>query len=181
MSITTRQSLQRGRFGDTQLYDYWSKLRQACFAVRKLLLYPWKRPYRLWCALRVSVRTFRGHIQELLSRKRWAVDLGPVYLPNLDGHLLVNSRVQSRNAGIETLIQSRSWANTIDIEIFLQGFDWGEQYALSKSCTQSNIAFEEPCNRPLSNLGCQLSGHLKKLVDSSEIIAANEGQWIPQA
>jgi hypothetical protein len=87
-------------------------------------------------------------MRELLSKKRWTVDLGPEFQSTHDGSLQEDSHTRSRNLGIEALAGSRPWANTVDLEIFLQGFDWGERYALDKCGIRSQTEVEEPLETP---------------------------------
>jgi hypothetical protein len=108
------------------------RLNQASQRLLKLLLCLLKRPLRFLCALQRSAHSFCGHIRELLSRKYWAIDLGPHFEVLPDGSIVENSRTECRSLGTEALRRSRPWANTVELAIFLQGFDWGEQYALRK-------------------------------------------------
>lgn len=85
---------------------------------------------RFWYALRLEGRSFYGHIQTLLAKRHWGVDLGPLY-ENLPGErLFENKRTAARSAGMEALVSEHPWASSIDLQIFLEGFHAGEQYAL---------------------------------------------------
>jgi hypothetical protein len=105
-------------------------------------------PYRLWpslesllrfaYALRWEGRSLFGRIQILLSRKQWGLDLGPEYVTLLDGRRLRNKRTAARSYGIEELASCYPWASMFDLELFLKGFDLGEQY------TQSSLRSAEP-------------------------------------
>jgi hypothetical protein len=66
----------------------------------------------------------------LLSKRHWGVDLGAPTVRLLDGRLLPNNRTAVRNCGIEELVSRYPWAsNTADLQIFLEGFDLGEQFS----------------------------------------------------
>jgi hypothetical protein len=101
-------------------------------APRRLL----RGPLQFWCALSVCAYSFRGHTRGLLSRRWWGVDLGPFYELQPDGSLQENRRTKSRKLCIESIAASRPWASTVDLEILLEGFDWGERFALGNPCIQ---------------------------------------------
>lgn len=103
---------------------------------------------RIWYALKIAGRSFRGHMRILLAKKYWAVDLGPLFQPLPDGCFDENSRTRSRRLGIEAIKQSHPWANTVDLEIFLQGFDWGERYALDIGGIQPSSGVGEALESP---------------------------------
>jgi len=85
---------------------------------------------RFWYALRLEGRSGLGHIQTLLSKKHWGVDLGSPFERLPDGRLIACVRTDARNQGMQKLESDYPWASTIDLEIFLKGFHAGEQYAL---------------------------------------------------
>ena len=137
MQSDARQSAQVGTFEGLKRDARLGKASGALIpAVAKSLLCFVKHPLRFWYALRIAFRSFRGHIQELLSKKRWAVDLGPFYQLLPDGSCRENSRTHSRRLGTAHIKQSHPWANTVDLDLFLRGFDWGERYALGNICTR---------------------------------------------
>ena len=88
------------------------------------------RLLRLWCVLRSEGRSFDGHIRILLSRKSWVVLLGPHWERLPAGDLIPNRRTGARTLGIDNLVCRYPWASTIDREIYLEGFDAGEQFVL---------------------------------------------------
>lgn len=84
---------------------------------------------RLVCGLRQEVRSFLGRTRTLLGRKRWLVLLGPALERGSTGHLRSNRDTDARSQSIQQLIARHPWASTIDVEIFLWGFDMGEESA----------------------------------------------------
>jgi hypothetical protein len=85
---------------------------------------------RLLYALQSEGRSFLGHTRTLLAKKHWGADLGPVWEHLPSGHLTPNVRTNARDLGIQELVLRHPWASSIDREIFLEGFDVGELYAL---------------------------------------------------
>lgn len=112
-------------------------VRRVCHAPHRLA---W-RLIQFWYVLRIAVRSFHGHTSELLARKHLGADLGFLFQQSEAGHLAPNKRTESRNAGIEQLILLRPWTTSVDWEVFLQGFDWGEQFAL-RTNTQVHTSVE---------------------------------------
>lgn len=96
---------------------------------------------RLWYVLKTSVRSFLGHIETLRNTKQWGVDLGPVLECHDSGHLVENRRTIARNRGMQKLIALYPWASNVDVDIFLRGFDMGEEFGLHKSDMSENILF----------------------------------------
>lgn len=79
-------------------------------------------------ALQTESRSLCGRIGRLLSKSD-AVVLGPEYVLLLDRSSVRNIRTAARKHGIEELARRNPWASTVDLQIFLEGFDLGEQYA----------------------------------------------------
>jgi hypothetical protein len=79
--------------------------------------------------LRIGLRSFLGHIEELLAKRYGTVDLGPMLQQLPSGYLIPDMRTLTRNEGITALEKAHPWASNIEAEIFLEGFDWGERYA----------------------------------------------------
>ena len=93
---------------------------------------------RLVRALLLEGRSFFGRTRTLLGKRHWDVLLGPALERDTAGHLQSNSRTDARSDGIQALETRYRWANTIDAEIFLEGFDVGEEFALRTQRTQSH-------------------------------------------
>ena len=71
-----------------------------------------------------------GRTQTLLARKHWGVDLGSVLERLPSGRLIQNERTDARSCGIRELVSAHPWASNIDLQIYLEGFDAGERFAL---------------------------------------------------
>lgn len=90
------------------------------------------RVSRFVCALRWESRSFVGRMKTLSAKRWWrGVDLGPAWERLPGGRLIPDARTNARSYGIQVLALSRPWASSIDREMFLAGFDVGEQYALN--------------------------------------------------
>jgi hypothetical protein len=91
---------------------------------------------RLWYALRLEGRSFAGRMRTLLSIKHWGVDLGPLWeaVPS-ERQFDLNRRTNARSQGTRNLIGDYPWASSVDLQIFLRGFDVGERYALRSTGT----------------------------------------------
>jgi len=81
--------------------------------------------WRIGCA---SFRSFRGHIGLQSAKREGWLDVGPA-CQVLDGHLQPNERTLARAEGIEKLRSKYGWADTVDLRVFLMGFDVGEKYS----------------------------------------------------
>ena len=75
----------------------------------------------------VACRSFRGHIRILFSKAGTRVDLGASCRIQ-DGCFLANTRTVARAEGIERILATHPWADSVDLRIFLIGFDAGEEY-----------------------------------------------------
>jgi hypothetical protein len=117
-------------------------------------------PIRFWYALRCVSGSSLGCIRNLLSRKSWSLLLGPWYEVLPTGCLVRNERSNARSVGIQELMSRYPWANTVELEMFLAGFDKGEQFALGRSgrpaqvvCESSVASHFQSCpNNPKRNL-----------------------------
>jgi hypothetical protein len=89
-----------------------------------------RRWLRFWYALQREGRSFRGHIQTLLAKKHWGIDLGPEFQRSPSGHLVENEWTEARSLGMQALNSRYPWASTVDLQIFLEGVHVGEQSAL---------------------------------------------------
>jgi len=58
------------------------------------------------------------------------VDIGPALRRADVEHLQPDERTLARSRGIEQLQAIYPWVDTVDLEVFLRGFDVGEQWAL---------------------------------------------------
>lgn len=85
-------------------------------------------PYRLyrWSA---AFRSFRAHIRIQSPKMGSHFDLGPLGRVQ-DGRCKNHERIQSRAAGIETMRSGSPWVDSVDIRLFLLGWDAGEKYSM---------------------------------------------------
>lgn len=87
------------------------------------------RLLRFVCALRLAIRSLRGHISVLLAKKEWTVILGGSRL-GPKGFAVPDARTIERNRCIQELSSRYPWASMVEQLLFLEGFDRGEQFAL---------------------------------------------------
>ena len=133
-----------------------------------LLLRRASGPIRFWYALRLASDSFFGCIQILLAKKSWGADLGPAYRQLPNGCLVANERSDVRSEGIQKLESRYPWANTVELEMYLEGFDAGEQFASRKMDTLETVVccspvashFKSCPNNPRHNLDIDM---LKRL------------------
>jgi hypothetical protein len=81
---------------------------------------------RSWCIWRDSFRSFRGHIRTQSAKGRATATFG-AWFENHHGHLRANRRTAARREYTEKLRAIRPWVDSQDLEIFLMGFDAGEE------------------------------------------------------
>lgn len=75
-----------------------------------------------------SLRSFRGHIENQVARYPAGVPLGTALVRSPQGCLHRNIRSVARRLYIERLLATHPWCDNQDLEIFLMGFDAGEQW-----------------------------------------------------
>jgi hypothetical protein len=100
------------------------KVRVGLSSIRPALSWPNLALYL--CRLRASVRSFRAHIGIQLSTAR-GVQLGPAFQFQA-GQTLPNERTYARAEGIRKLQATHPWLDNVDLQLFLTGFDAGEEY-----------------------------------------------------
>jgi hypothetical protein len=86
--------------------------------------------------IRAAVRSFRGHIGILLSTTR-GVRLGPAFQPQSQGHS-PNERTYARAEGIKNLQATHPWVDNVDLQLFLMGFDAGEEHCTASLAKHHN-------------------------------------------
>jgi hypothetical protein len=86
----------------------------------------------LLCRWYVAFRSFRAHIRIQSARKGASVDVGPA-LQRQGERYLSDERTIARAEGIRKLLATHVWADSVDIQMFLVGFDAGEEYGI---CSQ---------------------------------------------
>ena len=122
----------------------------AIAAIRLLGPYLWGRLYILFSSLRCCF----GHIRTQLGGDRVLVSLGPALEQHCQSYR-PNRRTAARKQGIEILRATHPWADLPTLEIFLKGFDAGEQWGShmrdfdSKPdlCSPEDALFCSPLNR----------------------------------
>ncbi len=75
----------------------------------------------------VAFRSFRAHIRIQSARAGGRVDLGPAFQLR-DGRYQENTQTTARAEGIKRLLATHPWVDSVDLRIFLAGFDAGEEY-----------------------------------------------------
>jgi hypothetical protein len=85
------------------------------------------RLLNIWCIWSGAARSLVWHIRIQSSREAPHVDLGPVYLQTPDGSLVESLGTRARAEGIRNLSAKYPWADVVHQQIFLMGFDAGEQ------------------------------------------------------
>jgi hypothetical protein len=85
-------------------------------------------PFRLY-RWRAAFRSFRAHMRIQSPKMGNHFDLGPLGRVQ-DGRYQNYERIQSRAVGIETLRSKSPWVDSVDIRLFLWGWDAGEKYSM---------------------------------------------------
>src|SRR5271170_3406845 len=78
----------------------------------------------IWNRASASALSARGH----WKTKQRTVDFGPALQTFPDGSYKAESSTQARIRSIDSLLATRPWADIVDMQIFLDGFDAGEQW-----------------------------------------------------
>jgi len=102
-----------------------SVIRVRLFVIHRLRphLLHWRQ---LIYAIRYEFGSLVGRIKFLLSKTYFGVDPGPYHSEGPDGHLFCNQRTQIRTADIIALKNRHPWASSMDGQIFLEGWEAGE-------------------------------------------------------
>lgn len=82
-------------------------------------------------------RSALGHIRLQLPRN-WSV--GPAFQRGQDQSFQQNKRTLARALGIQELWAKYPWTDQVDLEIFLRGFDAGEQWGHDNKDTEGHSA-----------------------------------------
>ena len=85
------------------------------------------RLLNIWCIWSGAARSFVWHIRIQSPTEPLRVDLGPAPLLLPDGLLLDQPGTRARAEGIRNLSAKDPWADIVHQQIFLMGFDAGEQ------------------------------------------------------
>lgn len=87
------------------------------------------RLYKTTNILRASCRSFLGRIR-LQSTKNWIVSYGPAFSRDREGCLVPNAGSNVRAECTEKQGAIYPWVDSVDLQMFLDGFDAGEEWAL---------------------------------------------------
>jgi hypothetical protein len=122
--------------------DQPHRLAAALHRLYALLLHRVPGPIRFWYALRLASGSFFGCTRILLSKKHWAVDFGPLLERLPCGCLVPDERTDARSAGTQEIESRYPWANIVELQMFLEGFDMGEQFARRTSGKSAQVNVE---------------------------------------
>lgn len=89
--------------------------------------------------LRDSLRSLRGRIR-LQSARDWIVGYGPAFQQDRTGCLVPNIRSNARAEYTEKLAATHPWVDSVDLKMFLEGFDAGEEWARRTQDSGGNAA-----------------------------------------
>lgn len=84
----------------------------------------------VWCIWKTAFRSFRGHIQIQSTKVFPYTDFGLALRRLPDGRLLPDERTESRSSHTSRLEAKYPWVDAVDRQLFLLGFDAGEQWGL---------------------------------------------------
>jgi len=130
MNFTGEQSRQIILEREQAVRDYWHTSTPASIRVKIWLRTRWYALCRVWYVLKLSSHSFVGHIGILLSKSSSEFDYGLMVEEAPSGVLCWNRRTCARVRGIRELTALYCWASSIEEQIFLSGFDKGEEFAL---------------------------------------------------
>ena len=123
---------------------FYMHVRQPCFGSLRRIV-------QFLHALRLCLHSGIWNMNILLARNQLGVDLGPHYERLPCGCLAPNNRTDARSDGIRELRLRYPVANTLQFQLFLEGFDKGEQFALdslskpTQGTNSSSTSHSERC------------------------------------
>ena len=82
----------------------------------------------LWNRANATLRSACGHWKTQSTTKHSGLDFGPALRRLADGSLQPRIETQARIRGIDNLLAIRPWADIVDMQIFLDGFEAGAQW-----------------------------------------------------
>jgi len=115
------------------------------------------------CIWRAALGSLRGHIRSQSARGRAGVDFGPALVCQHSGHLCRNTRTIARILYTKKLLASLSWADSQDLEIFLMGFDAGEQWGIHNEGTVVEIRNQVKASWLTSEDGELIRNEIRKI------------------
>jgi hypothetical protein len=81
------------------------------------------------CILWSATRSWAGHIRSQSATKRNEVGVGSAFVKAPRGGYQANTRTIHRASCIENLSAKHPWVDTVDLRMFLAGFDAGEEWS----------------------------------------------------
>ena len=87
-----------------------------------------KHAIALWSICSTTLASAYGHWKTRIGVKSRTVVFGPAFRRLPDGSLLPEERTIARSKCIDNLLAIHPWADLVDVQIFLEGFDAGEQW-----------------------------------------------------
>jgi len=95
------------------------------------------------CIWKSAFGSLLGHICSQSTKELPLVDFGPALVRDHAGNLRPCIRTHARAEYIKAVLATRAaWADTVDLQMFLDGFDAGEQWALYTTGNQSDARLE---------------------------------------
>jgi hypothetical protein len=122
----------------------WRELRYLAFLLRSHLLGTMRRG-------KACFDSFRGHMAIQFATEPPSVDFGQAFERAPDGTYREDTRTLARSEYTRGLLAIRDWADSGDLQMFLMGFDAGEQWALRSEDSSTYNAPQIPAWLLLAN------------------------------
>ena len=150
MQVVTTQSSERSSFSDRALNrGLRHKLRSVRYAVSDSLFLVRSRWMTTMCIWRGAYRSFLGHIRILSPTELLVPHCGSAAVASPAQGWQPNIRTIARMEYTKKLLHRLPWLDTVDLRIFLMGFDAGEQFLCGKADNESKTHVEfEPRDVP---------------------------------
>lgn len=118
---------------------FQSRLKGVAYRLRRIAA-KWRflewNCLRIWCG---AFRSLIGHIESQSARVPFSVDFGPALQVGANGQYQPNERTLARALCTEKLRAIYPWVDTVDLRVFLMGFDEGERCARDQSSPAPRI------------------------------------------